>query len=51
MMKRRRPAPKPAENSARLLKILTANLENARDPVLRARLQSAIDSIKQKQAA
>jgi hypothetical protein len=43
---KRRPAPKPEANALRLLKILAANLENARDAALRERLARAIEQRK-----
>jgi hypothetical protein len=50
MTKQRRPTPKPAQHSARLLKILEGNMQRATSPELRMRLQSAIDSIKKRAA-
>jgi hypothetical protein len=41
----------PQEHSARLLRILQTNLENARDPALRERLQRAIRSLQERQKA
>jgi hypothetical protein len=49
-MKRRRPRT-PQQNTLRLLRVLLANLEHTRDAELRSRLERAIDTIKQKQAA
>jgi hypothetical protein len=47
---KRRPRSTPQQNAERLLAILQANLENARDPALRERLQRAIDNIKKRAA-
>jgi site-specific recombinase XerC len=48
---KRRPRSTPQQNAERLLKILQANLENARDRALRERLARAIASLKEKAAA
>jgi hypothetical protein len=48
MTKQRRPTAKPEANGLRLLKLLTANLENARDAALRERLEAAIESLKER---
>jgi hypothetical protein len=48
---RRKPAPPQQQHSARLLRILEANLERTRDPMLRERLQRAIDALKRKKVA
>jgi hypothetical protein len=50
MTKPRRPAAKPEQNALRLLKILTANLENARDPALRERLERAIAQLRREKS-
>jgi hypothetical protein len=49
--KRRRRKPAPQQHSARLLRILEANLERVRDPALRARLERAIAALKERRAA
>jgi hypothetical protein len=51
MIKRRRPRKQPAQHAERLLRILQANLENARDPALRERLTRAIAVLKAKAEA
>lgn len=49
--RRERPRNAPAQHAERLLKILQANLARATSQELRARLQRAIDSLKEKPAA
>jgi hypothetical protein len=49
--KKRRRLIAPQQHAERLLAILGANLERARDPALRARLQRAIAAITQEKPA
>jgi hypothetical protein len=51
MRERRRRKPSPSVNTPRLLKILRANLQQATEPKLKARLARAIASIKEKKEA
>jgi DNA-binding MurR/RpiR family transcriptional regulator len=48
--KHRRPRNASAQHAERLLKILPANLARTSDPMLRQRLERAIDALKERRA-
>jgi hypothetical protein len=50
-MANRRPRNPPQQHTERLLAILEANLAMATEPTLRARLEAAIESLKERSAA
>jgi hypothetical protein len=51
MRNKRKPRAAPAEHAKRLLAILTANLAQATEPALRARLERAIAALKERTRA